>query len=77
LTQNEFGHSNLFSFLGFMVMEKLVWGPSMAVGRSSFRATMLAVAVTLRLSSPLFGQNSQPAPSSAAPGQSEQPFTSN
>ena len=47
----------------------------MAIGRSSFRASMLAVAVTLRLPGLVFGQNSQPAQSSGAPGPSQQPFT--
>ena len=47
----------------------------MAIRRSWFRATVLLVAFTLLLVIPLFGQNSPRSQTSAAPGQSGQPFT--
>jgi VWFA-related protein len=53
-----------------------IWGEfAMAMRRSWFRATLLAVALAGLLASPLCGQNSPPAQSSPETGQSAQPFT--
>jgi VWFA-related protein len=61
--------------LGFTVLKNCGGELSMAIGRSSFPATVLAVAVTVLLGSPLFGENSPPSQSSPEGGQSAQTFT--